>query len=132
MTIEAVTYYLELARSGFRDEAFHGLRELSHDALPVMQSAYHNEHDPNIRELLVEAIWQHRQSSVIDFLLDALRHPDARVWKQALDGLVALASPAAIQALRSVWDRETDSERRAWFEEAIDQAGEEIERQSDS
>ena len=55
------------------------------------------------------------------------RDPAPEVWKQALDGLVCLASPEAWRALRSAADGEDDEERRAWIEEAIEQVGDAIE-----
>lgn len=124
--MDAIADYLKMARSGALGDPFHGLRELGPGAFPAMQSAFHSETDPIIRALIVEAIWQHRQLSTIGFLADALRDPAPDVWKQALDGLVALASRASIQALRSARDRETNAERRAWIEEALDQAAETV------
>ena len=124
--MEAVWYYIEEARSGRVEDAFHGLRELHHDAIPALQSAYLGEDDPIVRALLVEAIWQHRQHSTIDFLADALRDPAPIVWKQALDGLVTLTSLESIQALQLEQAWEVDLERRAWIEEAIDQVTEAV------
>lgn len=79
--------------------------------------------------MLVEAIWQHRQPSVIGFLADVLGDPVPVVWKQALDGLVTLASPESMRVLRSAADNECDAERRAWIEEAIEQSADAIARQ---
>lgn len=120
--MEAVSDCVARARSGAVEPAFHGLRELGPDALPAMQSAYHVEPDPIVRAMIIEAIWQHRQPSTIGFLAEALRDPAPPVWKQALDGLVTLASPDSIHRLESARDRETDPERRAWIEEALEQA----------
>ncbi len=72
--------------------------------------------------MIVEAIWQHRRPSTMTFLADALRDSGSIVWKQALDGLVTLASSEPIQVLRSAMEEGTDIERRAWIEEAIAQA----------
>ena len=130
--MEAVDYYVEKARAGSLEEAFHGLRELSPDAISAMQSAYLDEDAPIVRALLVEAIWQHRQHSAIDFLAAALQDPAPVVWRQALDGLVALASPASIQSLRTAGRREADAERRVWIEEAVDQAAETVAGQAPS
>jgi HEAT repeat protein len=111
---------IEEARSGDSDNAFHNLRELDHSFLPAMQTAYRCEDDPIVRSMIVEAIWQHRQASEIDFLAEVLRDPTPEVWKQALDGLVTLASPESMRVLRSAADREDGAERRAWIEEAIE------------
>ncbi len=114
--------YIERARSGDHEGAFHGLRELGPDALPDLQEAYRCEDDPIFRSILVEAIWQQRESSAIGFLADVLGDPIPVVWQQALDGLVTLASPEALSVLRSAAENEHDAGRRAWIEEAIGQA----------
>ena len=119
--MDAVEYYIERTRSGDLEGAFHGLRELDHSTLPEMQVAYRFEIDPIVRSLIVEAIWQHRQPSVIGFLADALQDPAAEVWKQALDGLVLLASQEAKQVLQSAQTREDDKARPVWIDEAIEQ-----------
>jgi HEAT repeat protein len=93
-----------------------------------MQMAYTCEDDPVVRSMIVEAIWQHRQPSVVTFLADVLRDPTPMVWRQALDGLVTLASPESIRVLRSAADGEIEAGRRAWIEEAIEQATDAIAR----
>ena len=93
-----------------------------------MQEAYRCEDDPIVRSVLVEAIWQHRDPSVIGFLIDVLGDPMPVVWEQALDGLVTLACPESMTLLRSAADWERDAERRAWIEEAIEQSADAIAR----
>ena len=116
---------IERARSGDLEEAFHGLRELGPEALFTMQRAYRCENDPIVRSVIVAAIWQHRQLSLIQFLAGVLRDPAPVVWKEALDGLVALASPESIRVLRSA-AADGDLVRRAWIEEAIEQVADGI------
>jgi HEAT repeat protein len=115
--MESVEYYLEIARTG----GFHALLELDHGALTALQAAYRSEADPNTRSLIVHAIWEHRQPAALDFLGEALLDPAPEVWKQALDGLVTLASPEALRALQSAAKCEQNKERRDWIEEAIEQ-----------
>jgi hypothetical protein len=70
----------------------------------------------------VEVVWQHGCPSALDFLLTALDDPHPAAWKQALDGLVVLASPEAEQRLRAAACRsDAEGERLGWFEEAIEQ-----------
>lgn len=114
-------------RDGHRDDAFFGLLETDYDVLPELMTAYRTESDSRVRAFLVEVIWQYRQQSVIPFLGEALRSSEPVVWQQALDGLVALASPAALEVLRSVHQSAT-GEFRGWVEEAIGQAQEQIQR----
>lgn len=119
--MDAVAYYIERARAGDTDAASHGLRELDRTALPALREAYQAEGDPTVRAVLVEAIWQHREPSAIDFLGLALADRHTEVWKQALDGLVTLASPESRRQLESSIPGISDAERRAWIEEAIGQ-----------
>jgi hypothetical protein len=88
---------LQRFRKGDRDGAFFGLLETDHGILPELMAAFRSERDSHVREFLVEIIGQHRQSSVIPFLKEALNDPAAAVSKQAIDGLVVLASPAALE-----------------------------------
>jgi HEAT repeat protein len=120
--------YLRRFREGDAEDAFHGLLEMDHAILPELIAAFRGEADGEVRRFLVEVIWQHRQPSAIPFLGEVLRDPDPQVWKEALDGLVALASPAAIEALRAARGRTFPSKRqieefRGWLEEALEQAG---------
>ena len=114
--------YLQQARSGDVESAFHNLLELDPSALPALQQAYFLEEDPVVRSLLVEVIWQHREPSVVGFLANALNDPAPDVWKEALDGLVTLASPESLQRLQSAARSQRDPERQAWIEEAIEQS----------
>jgi hypothetical protein len=82
------------------------------------------------RALIVEAVWQHRQPTSVDFLAIALDDPHPDVWKQALDGLVTLASPESRKVLELAKSRlaEEDAILRARIEEAIDQIDERFTR----
>jgi HEAT repeats len=120
--MDAVSFYIATARNGDVDGAFHGLRELGADALPALQTVYRGENDPIIRSLIIRAAWEPRRPSVIDFLTKALRDPAPMVWREALDGLVALSSAESFRALQTAADQVDEPERRAWIEEAIEQA----------
>jgi len=116
-------YYISEARNGDFDAAYHGLIELPNDLLPDLEDAYRSEADPVIRALIVEAVWQHRLPSSVDFLAIALEDPHPEVWKEALDGLVTLASPESRKVLELAKSRMAghDATFRAWVTEAIDQ-----------
>jgi hypothetical protein len=119
---DAVGYYLERARSGDdRGGAFFGLIELNQAVLPFLEAAYRSERDGAIRALLVEVIWQHRQHTVVPFLFEALKDSDEETWMQALDGLVALASPDVRDGLESAIRLAAHEKQREWFQEALDQ-----------
>ena len=119
-----VAYHLNQYRQGNRDDAFFGLIEMNHDVVPELINSFQKESEPQTRAFLVEVIWEHRQQSSISFLAEVLQESD--VWKEALNGLVTLASPVALEGLRSARNRqfskkkETD-EFREWLEEAITQ-----------
>jgi hypothetical protein len=107
---------------------------MEHGILPELMAAFRSERDSRVREFLVEIIWQHRQASTIPFLKEALHDGATAVWKQALDGLVALASSAALDVLRDArptrqfpTQREAEEFRR-WLDEAIEQLEAEIHR----
>src|SRR5947199_3363757 len=106
-----IAYYLERLRQGHGDDAYHGLLEMPDEILPELMAAFRAETDTEIREFLVGVIWEHRQQSVISFLGEALLDSEPRVWKQALDGLVAFASPAALEALRAARTRQFPNQR---------------------
>ncbi len=130
--MNALDYYIEKARSGNGDAAFHGLRELDANTIPAIQEAYRSEPDPTVRALFVRAIWEHRDPSVIDFLAEAVGDPHPAVWKEALDGLVTLASPEAQSVLEAIIGSDRDAERRDWIGEAIGQIRDAIVRQGSS
>jgi hypothetical protein len=128
-----IAYYLEMFRGGDADNAFHGLLEIDRDILPELMETFRGEQNIGVRELLVEVIWEYRERSVIPFLGEALSDTESRIWRQALNGLVALASPATLDILRAARTREFSTHRetgefRRWLEEAIEQAETEIRR----
>jgi HEAT repeat protein len=114
--------YLNLARAGHGEAAGHGLIALGEPALPQLESAYRQENDPAIRNLIVRAIWEIRSPASIDFLAEALQDPAPEVWRQALDGLVALASRESLSILESARDRLGDDRGpfHEWVAEAIE------------
>lgn len=126
-TKSQIQEYLERFRQGDRENAFFGLTEMEHEALPELIGEFNKERNNRTRAFLVEVIWQHRQQEVIPFLAGVLHDPEPEVWKEALDGLVALVSEPALDALRSARAREFLRQRdtqefRRWLEEAIEQA----------
>ena len=132
-TKSQIREYLERFRQGVRENAFLGLTEMDHDELPELIGEFNKERNSRTRAFLIEVIWQHRQQSVIPFLAEVLHDPEPEVWKEALDGLVALASPPALDALHSARTREFPRQRdtqefRRWIEEAIEQAEAEFAR----
>jgi hypothetical protein len=96
-----------------------------------LQEACRSEKDGSVRDLLVQAVWQHRQQSSVPFLFEALQDSDEAVWMQALDGLVALASAATRDGLENAIRLESDARRHEWFQEALEQIKQAISVASD-
>ena len=117
-------YYLQRLKGADWDAAYHSLIVADHAILPILIKAYRTEAEPAIRATLVKIIWQHRIPETISFLSEALNDNHPEVWKNALDGFVALADPSAIQILELTKERialadTTRSVRIDWINEAI-------------
>ncbi len=122
-----VEHYLrEWASSGWA-AAYHALIELGPEVLPELEHRFAEARDVALRAALVQMARQMRSAEAIGLLDTALRDPEPAVWKEALDGLVALASPAAVGVLTEALMR-TPPEGTAvedwhpWIQEALDQA----------
>jgi HEAT repeats len=119
-------YYLERLKGPECDYAYHSLIDADDAIIPILITAFRTEADPGIRAMLVEIIWQHRISETVEFLSEALNDSHPEVWKNALDGFVAIGSPSAILVLESARERmqsagQRESVRTEWIEEAIQQ-----------
>jgi HEAT repeat protein len=121
-----VGYYIGLLHAGAREEAFFGLLDLGPEALPLLMSEAVKPTAAKIRSALVEVIWQYRQPAVIDFLGRHLTDSDPDVWKQALDGLVAIGGPNALHWVGTTMeglDKSVPSNGLSaeWLQEAMQQ-----------
>jgi HEAT repeat protein len=130
-TDDNIESYLGKLRHGSMDAAFHGLLEIGCLAIPKLTEEFRKEVSPNVRAELVRIIWNYRQKSTIPFLQKALFDDSFRVWSNALDGLVTLASPEVIQVLREALTRSFVSKKaedrfRKYIEEAIQQVDTEL------
>src|SRR5258706_6110536 len=117
---------VETFRGGEEESAFFSLIELSGDVLPVLIEIFRAEQAPEIRAFLVRAAWERHDQAVIPFLGEALTDAVEEVWQQALDGLVAFASPQSLQILQSARaransDATNDKRLILWLDEAIQQ-----------
>ena len=126
-----IKHYLEALQTKGFEYAFHGLLEIDKDILPELIETYRHEQNVEIRELLVEVIWEYREKSVIPFLGEALRDPEQRIWRQALNGLVTLASPEAVEVLSGAISYRLENPHKTeafqkWLLEALEQAEEKL------
>ncbi len=127
-TMPQVADCLERFQRGDRDGAFFGLLEMEHGIVPDLIARFRGEPDRRVREFLVEVIWQHRQPSAIPFLGEVLRDSEPAVWRQALDGLATLGSPAALEVLREARMQQESAVLRDWLDEAIERVESDIRR----
>jgi HEAT repeat protein len=126
--IRALTeHYLREWGSDRWAHAYHSLIELGPAVLPELERRFADARSSAFRAALVELAGQVHSAEALALFDTALRDTSPAVWKQALDGLVDLASPAAIlvleQALARTSPAGTDpAEWRAWLREALQQA----------
>ena len=123
----AAEYYLEQLRGGDFDEAFQGLIDLDPAILRPLIAAYHAETSRDVRSGLLRILWEFRLPAVLPLLEEALRDRRDDRWKNALDGLVTLASPGSVRVLERVIADELaasnpDSVYVEWVREALEQA----------
>ena len=135
MTREVVAlvehYLLEWDSSAWAT-AYHSLIELGPQVLPELTRRFAESRDVAFRAALVELAHKVRSAEALPLFDSALEDESPKVWKAALDGLVALASPASILLLeealsRTPPGRTSVGEWRSWVEEALQQARAEYE-----
>jgi HEAT repeat protein len=107
--------------------AYHSLIEMGPVVLPVLETRLAESPQAAFRAALVELARQMRSEDALPLLTRALRDRAPEVWKAALDGLVALASPTAILVLEEAARRPPPGRTRAedwhdWLAEALEQA----------
>lgn len=113
----------DLRRLGDDDDAFFALIEAHHAILPVLSRAFHAERDPKTRARILEVIWQHRTPRAVHILGEALQDSSRLVWKQALDGLVAIDSPECLAVLEHARHQKFPTAAvAAEFQDAVDEA----------
>lgn len=123
---EYAAFYLELMLNGHADDAFFSLIEADPAVLPVLIEAFAKDENHPIRAQIVQCIWHHRRQETISFLAEVLNDPEPCVWKEALDGLVAIGSAEASQAVQAARTRiPAERARRGitieWIDEALEQ-----------
>jgi HEAT repeat protein len=94
-------------------------------ALPYFIAAFMAENCPERRELLIRVIWQFRTPAVLPALAIALNDPSVEVWKNALDGLVAIGGDQARRILIDAGAKaaaiQAEAEKLEWINEALTQ-----------
>ncbi|MBN1395059.1 MAG: HEAT repeat domain-containing protein [Pirellulales bacterium] len=116
-------YYFELYRKGDEEGAFFGLLESGSDGIADIMTAFRAEPDTQARAFLLRVLRNIRNPSTLALLGEAICDKEPIVWKEAIDGLVSLASPSAIKSLQTArtktFDNQADEKE---FHEYIDEA----------
>jgi HEAT repeat protein len=112
--------------------AYHTLIELGPQVLPELSRRFGASHDVAFRAVLVDLARHVHSSDALPLFDSALQDESPEVWKEALDGLVDLASPDSILLLeeamaRTPPGRTSVAEWRSWIREALQQARAEYE-----
>lgn len=120
---------VELRKGPGKCDAYFELVEADDAVIPLLIAAFHRETGGGARALLVDAIWEHRNPVILEFLAEALADPEGPVWKNALDGFVALGTAPALARLRAARERLAgagDADRLLWIDEAVQQIAEDV------
>ena len=116
-TEAAARHYLEMVQSRENEDAFHGLIELGAPVIPVLAKRFERETSPAIRSFLTKVAWHVRSDDVLQILSAALSAPEAEVWKEALDGLVSIATPQSLAVVRDALG-DSVTPKKEWLMEA--------------
>jgi hypothetical protein len=98
-------------------------------ALPFFAAAFERETHPEHRVRLVRVIWEFRDNSALPLLSIALQDSFSEVWKESLDGIVAIGGEKGLAVLKDALATVPDtdaSDKRSWIMEAISQVEERI------
>jgi HEAT repeat protein len=122
-----VEHYLHEWDSREWAHAYHSLIELGPQVLPELERRFHESRDAAFRGVLVELARQVHSADALPLFEGALADEAPEVWKQALDGLVSLASLASILLIeralaRTPPGRTSAAEWYSWVQEALQQA----------
>lgn len=118
---EVIKDLINELKYGDSGQAYHNLIELDSAALPLIQQAFEEETDIEVKATLIEIIWQHRDVHTLPFLEQTLTSNDAPIWKAAIDGLVAYECLDSLAALKEALSRTEDAVKAEWIQEALDQ-----------
>ena len=130
-SVREIEDIIETFRAGDEESAFFTLIELPGDILPALIETFKDEKSSGIRAFLVKAAWERREEAVLPFLSEVLHEAEEEAWQQALDGLVAFATPQSLEILHAARSRPFTEESAArrfllWLDEATEQVKSEL------
>jgi len=116
-------HFIRKYHNGDEEEAFFGLVDLGLDVLPDLLARFHAEVDFRERAFLLKISRNIGEPTSVSLMGEALHDQNPDVWKEALDGLVTLASPQALNVLYSARSNRLDNDDvfQEWLDEAIEQ-----------
>jgi hypothetical protein len=119
-------YLLEWDSRGWAS-AYHSLVELGPEALPALEKRFAESRDRVFRAAIVELARNFHSKDSLPLFATALHDGAPEVWKEALDGLVDLASLESISLLEEALKqdppgRTPSTEWTSWLAEALEQA----------
>jgi len=107
--------------------AYHSLIELGPQVLPELEARLETSSDAALRAALLEVAMHMHSPAALAIFARGLKDDSPTVWKEALDGLVDLASPEAVALLEDAAvatppGRTSPADWTAWLTEALNQA----------
>jgi HEAT repeat protein len=125
--VALVEHYLLEWDSSAWASAYHSLIELGPQVLPELTRRFAESREIAFRAALVGLARNIRSADALPLLDRALQDESPVVWKEALDGLVTLASPTSVRLLEEALDRTPPGdvsveEWISWVQEALQQA----------
>src|SRR5215467_17794 len=129
--IDDIDHYLQQLREEDSENAFFNLLEIDDSLVPKLIEAYWHESSRDFRLVMLNAIWEHRLPTTLGFLGEALKDNDSEIWKEALDGIVAINALEGLEILeaekrRLLPFRPKSNDRLEWVEEALAQLSENL------
>lgn len=120
MLEDKVISYLQALSGPDFENASHRLMELGPAVIPYLENAFKTAVDARTRQTLVRIAWKTQSRQSLPLLQRAVEECDDQVWREALDGLVALGGPEALAIARQARGRAA-GDLVQWFDEAIRQ-----------
>src|SRR5262249_41615809 len=102
---DRVAYYLQSLSGPDDENACHRLIELGPAVIPYLESKFKIALDARTRQAMVKIAWQSQSRQSLPLLQDVLEDAHDHVWKEALDGLVSIGGPEALEMVRQVRGR---------------------------
>jgi HEAT repeat protein len=123
---EAVArHYVRALQGRNWEDAYHSLLEMGDQAIFVLGDELRKQPDASVRQILARLLGQSRSDQAVPLLEEVLEGTAPPLWKEALDALVTIGSPTALNCLLQVRQR-ADVYKKSCLDEAIGQVRDRI------